>query len=268
MNYSESKPHVWVFFDLDQTIIETYKGRDGKPYYDANGRPLFTREAWTEVLQEEGIIDFRNAVYLGEPWLKLANKEYTNEKAAQVANVRYLEVMEGKNYSELVEIARKKLAPRAVLKPFVVPIYRFFRKHTQPTLGLVTNVYYEICQGLNDARVVFNEIRVCNKPKVVDNRIIKAYEIDVSLDKTKQFLDFVNKNKIPLENAFGFADRHPQDAWVGKCKFVYGAGSDKAMENFVKLHGGKVVLEGKRDIETLIRNLNDDVRSIPEGDRK
>ena len=261
------KPDVWVFYDLDQTVIDTYKNEKGEPYVDKNGKPLFTREVWADVLYKESVIDQRDFTYLGEPWLMLARGELTNERAAQESNKRYLEIMKGKKYSDLVYIAKTKLAPRVVLKSFVAPVYAFFEKHSNPKFCPVTNVYDEVCQGLNDAGVLKHPFRISNKPKFVDGRMVgDCYDMDVSQSKKPHVQDFLRENKIPYEHTFAFIDRYPQDDWGGECRFLYGVGPDKDTKKFVKLYKGKMVLEGKRGIKELVGSLSQDIGSLIVGE--
>jgi len=251
---------VWVFYDLDQTVIKTYKDENGEPCY-RNGKPLYTREVWAEVRYEAGMISKTEFSYLREPWLLVDLGEMTKEEAAQEVNRRDAEVMEGKSYSDAVHLVKTKLAPRVILKEFVEPIYVFFKRHTNPAFGPVTNVYDEVCQGYHDAGILEHQFRICNKRKVVDGRI-DGYEVDVSQDKQAHVEKFLAEKNIPYEHTFGFIDKIPQDAWGALCCFLYGIGPDKDTKKFIEIYKGKMVREGKRGTRELIRNLNRAIRII------
>lgn len=260
---ADLKPDIWLFYDLDQTVIDTYKGADGQPYIDRRGKPFFTREVWSDVLYKEGVIDQRDFVYLGEPWLKLARGEYTNEQAAVESNKRYLEVMKGKRRPDLVEVSKTKLAPRVVLKPFINWVHEYFSRHANSIYVPVTNVYDEVCQGYNDAGVIIHQARICNKPRLVDGCISDSYEMDVSVDKQRHVAAFIKERKIPRNRIFGFIDRYPQDAWGCECGYLYGVGNDGDTKTFVKIYNGTMVRED-RHIKHLLRSIGRDMMKIKE----
>jgi hypothetical protein len=240
-NPPNSKPDIWAFFDFDQTAIKGYKDSNGKPYVRENGKPFFTGEVWAYVLRDENVIDTDGFVYMLEPWLKFANGEYTPGQTACETNKHYLEVVKGKKYSDLVCIAKRKLAPRAIRDPLLEITYALFKKHTKPKLGAVTNVYDEICQGFHDAGIILNdrELRICNKIKVINDKLSDAYEMDVSRGKSTPFLECLKKNNIPYEQIFCFGDSYPMDAWVKLGFYAYGVGPNESMRKFVELHDGK-----------------------------
>jgi len=252
-----SKPDIWAFFDIDQTAIEGYKKKDGKPYVRENGKPFFTGEVWAYVLHEQGIIDDIACAHMLEPWLKFANGEYTPGQTACETNKHYLEVMKGKKYSDLVCIAKRELASRAIRDPLLEIAYAVFKKHTEPKLGAVTNVYDEICQGFNDAGIILNnsELRICNKIKVINDKLSDAYEMDVSRGKSTPFLECLKKNNIPYEQIFCFGDSWPMDAWVKLGAHPYAAKTSEPMRKFVELHDGEPIFEGERSRRAFAKRL-------------
>ena len=257
VNSLNSKPDIWAFFDIDQTAIKGYTKKDGKLYVRENGKPFFTGEVWAYVLRDQDVIDNEAFVYMLEPWLKFANSEYTPGQTACETNKHYLEVMKGKKYSELVCIAKRELAPRAIPDPLLKVAYVVFKGHTHPTLGVVTNVYDEICQGFNDAGIILNnsELRICNKIKVINDKLSDAYEMDVSRGKSTHFLECLKKNNIPYEQMFCFGDSYPMDAWVKLGFYAFGAGPSESMQKFVELHDGKPILEGERNRRAFAKRL-------------
>ena len=256
-NSLNSKPDIWAFFDIDQTAIKGYKDSNGKPYVRENGEPFFTGEVWAYVLREQGVINDIACAHMLEPWQKFANGEYKPGQTACKSNKHYLEVMQGKRYSDLVDIAKRKLAPSAILDPLLEITYEVLKRHAKPHLGAVTNVYDEICQGFNDAGIILNEpeLRICNKIKVINDRLSGAYEMDVSRDKSTPLSECIKRNNISYEQILCLGDSYPMDAWVELGFYAFGAGSNESMRKFVELHDGKRIIESERSKRAFAKRL-------------